>query len=101
MLPDEKIEYLPGTSYSSSQPNTWVADFNVMCLQPDSEAILKISDATHKPLFEEKLIKGLLGANPNIDFNRDHDFTIEITFDSYDIPISILVNDWEIIAEEI
>ena len=44
--------------------------------------------------------QGLLAENPDIDFNSDHDFTIEITFDSYYVPVSIRINDWEIIIEE-
>ena len=42
----------------------------------------------------------LIGGNPNIDFEHNHDFTIEISFDNY-IPVIIKINGWEIVNEEI
>lgn len=71
-----------------------------MQLQTDSDTRLKIYSPEKELQYNEKLISGLLAENPDIDFNSDHDFTIEITFDSYYVPVSIRINDWEIIIEE-
>ena len=71
-----------------------------MQLQTDSDTRLKIYSPEKDLQYNEKLISGLLAENPDIDFNSDHDFTIEITFDSYYVPVSIRINDWEIIIEE-
>ena len=46
------------------------------------------------------LIGKLIGGNPNIDFEHNHNFTIEISFDNY-IPVIIKINGWEIVNEEI
>lgn len=101
LIADKLMEYSPHYTQSPGSPDTWIADFNVMGLYEDSDAQLIVSQPDNGSLYDEKLVKGLLGANPNIDFNRDHDFTIEITFNEYYIPVSILVNDWEIIIEDI
>lgn len=101
LIADEFMEYSPLYTQSPDLPDTWIADFNVMGLHDDSDARLTVSQPDNESLYDEKLVKGLLGANPNIDFNRDHDFTVEITFNDYFIPVSILVNDWEIITEDI
>ena len=99
-LSGQPISYLPEYSQPSDSPNTWIADFNVMQLQTDSDTRLKIYSPEKELQYNEKLISGLLAENPDIDFNSDHDFTIEITFDSYYVPVSIRINDWEIIIEE-
>ena len=101
LMADELMEYSPHYTQSPDLPGTWIADFNVMGLHDDSDAQLTVSQPDGELQYDEKLVKGLLGANPNINFNRDHDFTIEITFNDYYIPVSILVNDWEIIIEDI
>ena len=72
-----------------------------MQLQTDSDTQLKIYSPEEELQYNEKLIGGLLAEHPDIDFNSDHDFTIEITFDSYYVPVSIRINAWEIIPEEI
>ena len=41
-----------------------------------------------------------LGMNPDINFEYNHDFTIEISFNNY-LPISIKINGWEVVVEEI
>ena len=99
-LSGQPISSLPEYSQPSDSPNTWIADFNVMQLQTDSDTRLKIYSPEKELQYNEKLISGLLAENPDIDFNSDHDFTIEITFDSYYVPVSIRINDWEIIIEE-
>lgn len=99
MIPDRLLEYFPNYSQSSDDPKSWMADFNVMSLYKESNAQLKINNPENELVYSEKLIQGLLGTNPNVDFNVDHDFIIEITFDSHYVPISILINNWEIIPE--
>lgn len=96
----DKVNYFPLYSRLPDEPGTWIADFNVMRLHPGSEARLKISSGGSGRQYDEKLVSDLLNANPYIDFDSDHDFTIEITFDEYYLPVSILVNGWEIITEE-
>lgn len=98
---DTPINYLPHIAPSPDDPTTWVAGFNVMQLQTGSEARLHIDSPADGLQYDEKLVSGLLEANPDIDFNTDHDFTIEITFGDFYVPVSILINDWEIIPEEI
>lgn len=72
-----------------------------MRLQDDSDARLKIYNSANELQYNESLITGLLGAHPDINFNTDHDFIIEISLDSYYIPVSIQINGWEIIPEDI
>lgn len=101
MIPGQIIKYLPSYTHFSDKSGTWIADFNVMLLQTDSDAQLIISSPDDGLEYNEKLISGLLAANPNINFNTDHDFTIEITFDNAYVPVNILVNGWEVIFEEV
>lgn len=100
-LPDEWQSYVPSDIHGTEEPGTWVADFNVMRLQQNSEALLKINNSSGSLQYNEKLVSGLLENNPGINFDVDHDFTIEITFDAYYVPVSILINGWEIIPENI
>lgn len=94
--------YLIGHIYeaSSEQSNPLIADFNVMRLEKDREPRLRIADKTGTIRYDENLIGKLIGGNPNIDFEHNHDFTIEISFDNY-IPVIIKINGWEIVNEEI
>lgn len=101
IMPDQSFHYFPYDIHTLDNPGTWVADFNIMLLQNDSNAMLQITNPDGELQYNEKLVSGLLAANPNINFNTDHEFTIEITFDEFYVPVSILVNDWEIISEEI
>lgn len=100
-MPDDLLDYLPHYTHLPDDPGTWIADFNVMQLHTDSEARLIISSPGGDLQYSENLISGLLGANPDIDFNTDHDFSIEITFDVHYVPVSILINNWEIISDDI
>lgn len=100
IVPDDLLTYLPVYPTTKTQADPLVADFNVMRLQAGRDARLKIRDASGTPKYNEALIDKLLGNNPNIDFDYDHDFTIEITFGDGYIPVSIKINGWEIIEEE-
>lgn len=94
---DDKITYIP--NYVSRSDPT-VADFNVMKLEKGGKARLRIIDKDEVVRYDENLIDKLLGVNPNTNFDRDHDFLIEISFNHY-IPSSIKINGWEIVTEEI
>lgn len=100
-MPDDLLTYLPHYTHFPEKPGTWSADFNVMQLYADSKAQLVISSPDDELEYRENLISDLLGANPDIDFNRDHDFIVEITLDAYYVPLSILINNWEIIPDDI
>lgn len=100
-VPDTPVNYLPRIASSPNDPTTWIAGFNVMQLQTTGETRLYIDSPDDGLQYNEKLVSGLLAANPDIDFNTDHDFTIEITFNDLYVPVSILINDWEIIPEDI
>ncbi len=97
---DDRITYIPIYEASSEQSNPLIADFNVMRLEKDREPRLRIADKTGTIRYDENLIGKLIGGNPNIDFEHNHDFTIEISFDNY-IPVIIKINGWEIVNEEI
>ena len=97
---DDRITYIPIYEASSEQSNPLIADFNVMRLEKDREPWLRIADKTGTIRYDENLIGKLIGGNPNIDFEHNHDFTIEISFDNY-IPVIIKINGWEIVNEEI
>lgn len=71
-----------------------------MKLDKNREPRLKISDDTGVIRYDENLIGKLLRKNPYIDFDYNHDFTIEISFNDY-IPVSIKINGWEIINESV
>lgn len=74
--------------------------YDKMRLEKDREPRLRIADKTGTIRYDENLIGKLIGGNPNIDFEHNHDFTIEISFDNY-IPVIIKINGWEIVNEEI
>lgn len=97
---DDQISYIPIYEASSGQSDPLIADFNVMRLEKDREPRLRIADKTGTIRYDENLIGKLIGENPNIDFEHNHDFTIEISFDNY-IPVIIKINGWEIVNEEI
>lgn len=59
-----------------------------MKLDKNREPRLKISDDTGVIRYDENLIGKLLQKKPYIDFDYNHDFTIEISFNDY-IPVSI------------
>lgn len=101
ILPDDLLNYIPNATHTIPSSNTYIAEFNTMRLKTDSEARLKIYTPSGELKYDEKLINGLLGANPDINLDTDHNFTVEITFNSYYVPISILINGWEIISEEV
>lgn len=101
IMSDQQIYYQPRYFQTTDLPNTWIADFNVMLLQSDSDARLKINSSDDEQQYNESLINGLLKANPDIDLTTDHDFTIEITFDNYYVPVNIQVNGWDIIFETV
>lgn len=96
---DEKITYLPTYSNPSNTTSSLIADFTVMKLDKNREPRLKISDDTGVIRYDENLIGKLL-QKPYIDFDYNHDFTIEISFNDY-IPVSIKINGWEIINESV
>lgn len=100
---DDKISYIPAYSNpvdNLSRMNPLIADFTVMKLDKNRAPRLKIADETGLVRYDENLIGKLLSKNPSINFDYDHDFTIEISFDNY-IPVSIKINGWEIINESI
>lgn len=101
IISEQLLYYSPHSAYSPDSANTWTAHFNIMRLQDDSDARLKIYNSANELQYNESLITGLLGAHPDINFNTDHDFIIEISLDSYYIPVSIQINGWEIIPEDI
>lgn len=101
IIPGNDLIYPPYNLQYSEPTASWHADFTLMRLQTDCQARLIIQTEPDKPEYNEDLIKGLLQANPSLDFNTDHDFIIEITFDGSSIPVSILINGWEIVNEEI
>ena len=73
---------LPISTYDvpSGESDPLIADFSVMKLEKEREPRLRITDRT-----------GTV---------RYHDFTIEISFNNY-LPISIKINGWEVVVEEI
>lgn len=97
---DEKITYLPTYSNPSNTTSSLIADFTVMKLDKNREPRLKISDDTGVIRYDENLIGKLLQKKPYIDFDYNHDFTIEISFNDY-IRVSIKINGWEIINESV
>lgn len=100
---DDNITYIPAYSSSvnnSSRTSPLIADFTVMKLDKSRAPRLKIADETGLVRYDENLIGKLLSKNPSINFDYDHDFTIEISFDNY-IPVSIKINGWEIINESV
>ena len=96
---DDRITYIP--QYTSEQGNDipLIADFTVMKLTSGRSPRLRIIDDRGTVRYDENLIGKLIGENPIINFEYDHDFVIDITFSTY-IPISIKINGWEIINEE-
>lgn len=99
IAPDNIVTYIPSYTTKQSQVSPLIVDFNVMRLQTGRNPRLKIKDAGGVTRYDQNLISELLGANPYIDFDFDHDFTIEITFNENYIPVSIRINGWEIIHE--
>lgn len=100
IAPDDLLTYIPVYSQTRAQASPLIADFNVMRLQNDRAARLKIKDETGTTKYDEALIGKLLSAYPGIDFDYTHDFIIEITFNDAYVPVSIKINGWEIINEE-
>lgn len=96
----QDITYLPTYSNPSNTTSSLIADFTVMKLDKNREPRLKISDDTGVIRYDENLIGKLLQKKPYIDFDYNHDFTIEISFNDY-IPVSIKINGWEIINESV
>lgn len=68
---------------------------NVMKLDKNRIPRLQIVDETNTVYYDENLIGELLGKNPNINLENEHDFTIEISFNGYS-PIDIKINGWDI-----
>lgn len=97
--PDEPFSYTPaeGLTLGDSELRQ---DFTVMRLAESRTPQLVITNPqTGHVLFEANLIGELLGLNPEIDFEYDHDFSIEIRFRDL-TPVSITVNGWEVLDEE-
>ena len=93
---------LPISTYDvpSGESDPLIADFSVMKLEKEREPRLRITDRTGTVRYDENFIGKLLGMNPDINFEYNHDFTIEISFNNY-LPISIKINGWEVDVEEI
>lgn len=92
---DDRITYTPVYVRLAKGSNTLTADFNVMKLDKNRMPRLQILDETNAVCYDENLIGELLGKNPDINLENEHDFTIEISFDGY-IPINIKINGWDI-----
>lgn len=92
---DDRITYTPVYVRLAKGSNTLTADFNVMKLDKNRMPRLQILDETNTVCYDENLIGELLGKNPDINLENEHDFTIEISFDGY-IPINIKINGWDI-----
>lgn len=97
---DDKITYIPVYSNSLNKSTPLIADFTVMKLDNSRAPRLKIVDGMGIIRYDENLIGKLLGKNPHINFDYDHDFTIELSFNNY-VPVSIKINGWEIIDESV
>lgn len=95
---DDTIIYVP--RYTSKQENEvpLIADFTVMKLATGKSPHLRIVDERGTVRYNENLIGKLIGENPTINFEYDHDFVVEIAFSGY-VPVSIKINGWEIIEE--
>ena len=92
---DDPILYIPVYMRVAKESNTLTADFNVMKLDKNRIPRLQIVDETNTVYYDENLIGELLGKNPNINLENEHDFTIEISFNGYS-PIDIKINGWDI-----
>ena len=92
---DDPILYIPVYVRVAKESNTLTADFNVMKLDKNRIPRLQIVDETNTVSYDENLIGELLGKNPNINLENEHDFTIEISFNGYS-PIDIKINGWDI-----
>lgn len=99
IAPDSLLIYMPIYAVSRAQASPLIADFNVMRLEPGRNARLKIKDGTGATQYDVGLIDKLIGLNPRVNFEYDHDFVIEISFDGGYIPVCIKINGWEIIEE--
>ena len=99
IVPSDTLTYLPYNLQYTEATSTWTADFTVMRLDSESKALLTIKNEPGIPEFTADLVRELLNANPYLNFDTDHDFTIEITFGYSNIPVSITVNGWEIILD--
>lgn len=96
---DERITYIPQYENKQGSDVPLIADFAVMKLAPGRSPHLRIVDERGALRYDENLVGKLIGENPTINFEYDHDFVIEIIFSGY-VPVSIKINGWEIIAEE-
>lgn len=92
---DDRITYTPVYVKQAKENDTLTADFNVMKLDKNRMPRLLILDEANTVRYNGNLIGELLGKNPGIDLENEHDFTIEISFDGY-TPIYIKINGWEI-----
>ena len=92
---DDRITYIPVYMRLAKESNTLTADFNVMKLDKNRIPRLRILDEANTICYDENLIGELLGKNPDINLDNEHDFTIEISFDGY-TPVDIKINGWEI-----
>ena len=84
---------LPISTYDvpSGESDPLIADFSVMKLEKEREPRLRITDRTGTARYDENFIGKLLGMNPDINFEYNHDFTIEISFGSFTINFLITV----------
>lgn len=98
IVADGDIIYTPFQTTIENQGGLYIADFQTMKLDESRNPCLRIKDGSGRVRYEENLIRQLLAKTPEIDFEKDHDFTIEIFFEDY-IPIYIKINGWEVIIE--
>lgn len=97
---DDMITYIPQYTREQGNDAPLIADFTVMKLAPERSPHLRIVNEGGTVHYDENLIGKLIGENPTINFEYDHDFVIEITFSGY-VPVSIKINGWEIIEEDL
>lgn len=97
---DDTITYLPIYSNPLNKNTSIIADFTVMKPDKGRAPRLKIADKAGIVRYDENLISELLSKNPSINFDYNHDFTIEILFNNY-APVNIKINGWEIIDESV
>lgn len=97
---DDTITYLPIYSNPLNKNTSIIADFTVMKPDKGRAPRLKIADKAGIVRYDKNLISELLSKNPSINFDYNHDFTIEILFNNY-APVNIKINGWEIIDESV
>lgn len=100
IMSDEQFVDLPRYVDAPEFGASLIVDFTVMKLASGRTPRLKILDAEGVVRYDKNLVGELIGANPSVDFRYDHDFLIEITFSGY-VAVSVRINGWELIDEEV